>query len=368
MNILQIVPELNSGGVERTTLEIAEALFKQGFTPHICSQGGRLEPEFVELGAKLHCLNIGSKNPLKYSAHKKALIKIIKDEKIDLIHARSRAPAWPAYAAARAAGRPFVTTYHGIYNASSRLKRHYNAIMAKGDLVIANSEYTKSHIIKEHRLDPGKIRVIPRGVDMALFDPKTVYPEDIKKLRNSWDVGTDEKAILLPGRLTRWKGQLVAIRALAALPIACKLILLGDAQDRTAYQAEIKKLAANLGIVQQIVMPGHFSNVPLALMAADIVIAPSIKPEAFGRVVTEAQAMGRPVIASNHGGPMETIISEKTGFLVDPNDNLLLAHAIKRGLNWPAYDPKFARDHVRQKYSKKQLQTKTLEVYSELLM
>ena len=239
MNILQVLPELNAGGVERTTIEIAQALSAAGHVPHVASEGGRMEDELRAAGGVLHRLRMGSKNPLTLRSNTRALIKLIKGHKIDLVHARSRAPAWAAKAAAEAANIPFITTYHGIYNANSRLKRRYNAVMTKGDIVIANSNFTKNHIIKEHGTDPKKIIVIARGVDMKLFDPARVSKADIKAMQASWGLDGQSPVLLLPGRLTRWKGQLVAIEALGSLKQDAHLVLLGDAQGRSDYVAEM---------------------------------------------------------------------------------------------------------------------------------
>lgn len=371
------MPELNAGGVERTTLEMAEALHMAGHIAHVCSNGGRMEPEFQSLGTRLHSFNVGSKNPFMLRRHTKKLIEIIKSEHIDIVHARSRAPAWPAHAAAKATGRAFLTTYHGIYNARSGAKKRYNAIMSKGDLIIANSGYTKAHIVKEHGTDPQKIRVIPRGVDMLEFDPAKVSDENAQSQKRAWGLqepssqdekSKSEKIILLPARLTRWKGQLVAIEALAELPEDWFLIMMGDPQGREHYVKEIEQKAKQLGVFDRIRMPGHSRNVPAAIQAATIVIAPSIEPEAFGRTVIEAQAMGRPVIATRHGGPMETVLDGTTGLLIPPSDPKALARAVKTINNWPKYNPGLARDHVSKNFSKKQLQEKTLAVYEELLM
>ncbi len=367
MNVLQIVPDLNAGGVERTTLEVAEALQSKGFTPHICSQGGRLEPDFIKLDARMHKFDIGSKNPLRLRVNTQKLIDIIKSENIDIVHARSRAPAWPAHAAAKATNRPFVTTYHGIYNANSKLKRRYNAIMAKGEIIIANSKYTKRHILKEHGTDPDIIRVIPRGVDMKIFDPKTIPAKSVDRFRQIWGIKPEEKLILLPGRLTRWKGQIDAIQAIAKLGPSHKLVLLGDPQGRDSYVQELKTLAQKLGIENSVIAPGHCTEMPAAILASDIVIVPSIEPEAFGRVVAEAQAMGRPVIASAHGGPMETVIPNKTGDLFESGNWQALASTIQDVISWQTYDPKFARTHIAKNFSKSQLQDKTLAVYAEIL-
>lgn len=369
MRVLQVLPELNAGGVERTTLEIAEALDQQGFVPHVCSAGGRLLEDLTAYGAKHHTLNVGSKNPLKLRGHTKKLIDIIKSESIDIVHARSRAPAWPAHAAAKATGRPFVTTYHGIYNAKSGAKRRYNAIMARGDLIIANSNYTRDHIIKEHGTAPEIIRVIPRGVDMEHFDPDTIGFDEVHcQKRDFHTAKTTKKALLLPGRLTRWKGQLVAIEALAGLPDDWILVLMGDPQGRDAYLAEIKNQIEALGLQKRVKIRDHTRNIARAIKAADIILAPSTEPEAFGRTVTEAQAMGKPVIATAHGGPMETVIDGKTGRLVPPSDPKALREAVLDIAGWKKFRPEKARAHVAANFSKKQLQEKTLAVYKELLM
>ncbi len=370
MNILQVLPELNTGGVERTTIEIAQALTAKGHVPHVVCAGGRMEDELRAAGGILHKLNIGSKNPLTLPGHSKALCEIIQAHNIDIVHARSRAPAWPAKSAAQIMGVPFITTYHGIYNANSALKRAYNAIMAKGDIIIANSEFTKQHIIKQHGTDPAKITVIPRGVDMSVFDPTRVSVADIAHTKLAWGVG-DAPVILLPGRLTRWKGQLLAIAALKLLGGDAVLVLLGDAQGRDDYVADIQAKAADLGLAARIVLAGHSRTMPAALMAADIVISASTDPEAFGRVMAEAQAMERLVVASNHGGARETIIDGKGGYLVPPNDAQALADGIGKvlALSKPDYSARAqsARLRIGAQYSAAALKTATLAVYKQAL-
>jgi len=370
MNILQVLPELNAGGVERTTIEVAQALGAAGHTAHVVCAGGRLEDELKAAGGILHRLRVGSKNPMSLRRNTKALIDIIKTHKIDIIHARSRAPAWPAKAAAKAAkngeGIPFITTYHGIYNAKSGLKRRYNAVMAKGDIVIANSKFTQKHIIKEHTIDAENIVVIPRGVEMSVFDPALVSAKDIKAMRKDWGVG-DNPVVLLPGRLTRWKGQLVAVEALKQLGGKAVLVLLGDAQGRDDYVAEIQTKAQALGISERVILAGHSRSMPTALMAADVVISASTDPEAFGRVMVEAQAMARLVVASGHGGAQETIIDGAGGYLVEPNDSKALADGIAKVLALPktkyTQRAKAARKRIAAEYSAAALKSATLAVY-----
>ena len=367
LTVLQVLPELNAGGVERTTIEVAEALRDAGHVPHVACAGGRMEDELARAGGVLHRMDIGSKNPLTLRRHTKALLELIKACDIDIVHARSRAPAWPAEAAARAAGVPFVTTYHGIYNANGRFKRRYNAIMTKGDIIIANSEFTKAHIMSEHGTETDKIVVIPRGVDIELFDPLKISQTDKMAQREIWGVPHKAPLILLPGRLTRWKGQLVAIEALSHLKNNAYLVLLGDAQGREDYLTEVRTKAESLGMTPRVIIPGHSENMPTALAAADVVLSASTDPEAFGRVAAEAQAMRRPVVATAHGGAMETVVDGKTGYLTKPSDAEDMAKALGKALNWPRYNGKAARARINREYSVKQLKTATLSVYARVL-
>ena len=366
MNVLQILPELNAGGVERTTVEVAEALLSEGHSAHVASNGGRMVKELRDMGAVLHTLKIGSKNPLLLRRNTKALIDIIKTHNIDIVHARSRAPAWPAHTAARATGIPFITTYHGIYNAKTPLKRRYNAIMAQGDMIIANSEYTKAHIISEHGVDPDIIKTIPRGVDITTFDPEKITPSQIKAFRDMWQVSDTETALVLPGRLTRWKGQAVAIQAMVDIPQNVILILMGDAQGRTKYESELRDLVETLGLTNRVRFVDHCTDMPSALMAANIVLSASTDPEAFGRISAEAQAMGRPVVATAHGGTLETVLDGVTGFHIQPGDAVSLAEGVKRALDWPEYDAKVTRWRIVERFSKSRLQSETLEVYDRV--
>ncbi len=365
MNVLQILPELNAGGVERTALETVEALVAAGHGAHVLSNGGRLVPELEALGGVHHTADIGSKNILSVPWRIAGVRRLIAEHKIDVVHARSRAPAWPAIYAARAERVPFVTTYHGIYNASSALKRGYNGVMAKGDVVIANSNFTCDHIIREHGTEPDRITVIPRGVDMELFDPARIDPKQSADRRAKWGAPEAATLVLLPGRLTSWKGQRVAIDALANLSPNYHLVLLGDAQGRDAYVAELKAQADQLGLTGRTHFPGHDSDIATALMAADIVICPSTDPEAFGRTAAEAQAMGRPVIASDHGGAVEVVVQGVTGWRVPPADATALADAIDRVDDLTGVLD--ARARISERFSKAALQKSLLEVYNRVV-
>lgn len=358
MNVLQILPDLNAGGVERTVLETVEALTTAGHGAHVISAGGRMVPELEALGGVHHTADIGSKNILSVPWRIAGVRRLIAEHKIDIVHARSRAPAWPAMFAARAEKVPFVTTYHGIYNAKSAIKRFYNSVMAKGDVVIANSNFTAEYILKEHRTDPKRLKIIPRGVDMSVFDPEQVSPQDIQSQRAAWGVKASETVVVLPGRLTRWKGQTVAIEALRLAGDTYRLILVGDAQGRNEYVEELRAQSNGINVV----FAGHRTDMDLIYAAADIIICPSTDPEAFGRTAAEAQAMNRPVIASDHGGAVEVVLDGVTGWRVPAGDADALAKALARvqALTGVAN----ARDRIAKDYSKTGLQTALLDVYA----
>lgn len=364
-NVLQVLPALDAGGVERTTIEVAEALIEDGQGAFVVSGGGRLVQRLTRTGATHFTANIGSKCLLSYPWRVAALRKLIVLNKIDIIHARSRAPAWAAWRAALSEGIPFVTTYHGIYNEGFLGKRRYNSIMARGDRVIANSQFTAEHIKTTHKTPDARIRVIPRGVDMKVFDPEAVSPIRIEAVWKKWSVNPDDRVILLPARLTRWKGQTFAIQALAKLPEDTVLVCAGDAQGRDDYVKELRKLADKLGVAGRLRLPGHEPDMPAAFLAADRVTTPSTDPEAFGRTAAEAQAMGRWVVSTDHGGAKDVIDPGHTGALVAPGDAEALARAL---LGVPGtYDGAEARGRIQRYFSKRSLQNATLQVYEDVL-
>lgn len=371
MNILQVIPELDAGGAERTTIEVAEAIVAAGGRALVASRGGRLEDELKAVGGELIRLDMKTKNPASIWLNAGRLAKIARTEGVDIIHARSRAPAWSAKWAAGRAGVHYVTTYHGTYNAKSGLKRWYNSVMAAGERVIANSEFIADHVRGEHGVGEDRLRVIPRGVDLDTLDPAKVDTDAVAALRRSWGARDGDSVILLPGRLTRWKGQAFLLEALArsAASQSCLLVCLGDAQGRTDYVRELEAGAQASG--QRLVMPGHARDMSTAYAAADVVVCPSLEPEAFGRTAAEAQAMGVPVIASNHGGAMEVVDPGVTGWLAEPGDAEGWRAALSEALN---LDPSTAsamanasRARVAEQFSTQSLQAATLRVYRELI-
>ena len=365
-SVLQVLPALEAGGVERTVLEVAEALIREGHAAHVVSAGGRLVPELTALGATHYTMDVGSKSLMGFPWRVAALRRLIAHTRADIVHARSRAPAWAAWRASVAQDTPFVTTYHGIYNEGFPGKRRYNSVMARGDRVIANSRFTAEHVARTHGTPFSRIRVVQRGVDMARFDPASVAPAEVAARRAAWGVPIGAPLVLLPGRLTAWKGGEVAVRALARLPEDTHLVLLGDAQGRDGFVSSLWRLAGELDVDERVHMPGHDADMPTALMAADVVICPSTDPEAFGRTAAEAQAMGRAVVASAHGGALETVEDGGTGLLVPPGDADALAAAIGGAPTLPGVGAR-ARARIGQHFSKAAMQKGVLSVYAEVL-
>lgn len=370
--ILQLLPELRSGGVERGTLEVAQAIVAHGWTALVASFGGPMVEALEATGAVHITLPLKSKNPITIWRNARRITQLIRTHDVDIIHARSRAPAWSGYLAARRANIPFVTTFHGHYRIGNALKRWYNGVMARGDRVIAISEFIKQHILDNYPVNATRIRIIHRGVDTELFDPAAVSREDIATLRAQWNVPDGVPVILLPGRFTRWKGQDVLIRALSLLPhrdFFC--VLLGDDKGHGGYREELERLIAELDLSAQVTIAPHTSEMPTALRVADVVVSASTEPEAFGRIAIEAQAMERVVIATDHGGARETVIPGTTGWRVMPGSSEAMAKALAECLAMDvvvrAAMGRAARAHVSGHFSTPRMCADTLATYNELL-
>jgi lipid-A-disaccharide synthase len=369
--VLQVVPALVTGGVERGTVETAAALVKKGFRAVVASSGGPMVREVEAVGGTHITLPLASKNPFMIWHNIGSLNRVIREQKIDIVHARSRAPAWSAFFAARRTCTPFVTTFHSAYGAKPALKRWYNSVMAKGARVIAISDFVAVYAEMTYTISHDIMRTIPRGVDSEKFDPARINPERIAALRSAWNVTHSAPLILMPGRLTRKKGQLVLIQALAKLErrdFIC--IIVGGGKD-SPFGKEVARAIHKAGLERNVSLVDICRDMPAAYSLADIVVVPSTQPEGFGRVAIEAQAMGTPVIASNHGGATETIIPGETGWLTAPNDAKALAQAIDAVLNMSnAQRQAFATHattHIRTHFTTEAMTTKTLAVYQELL-
>lgn len=371
--VMQVLPALGAqGGVERGTVEMARAIVVAGGRALVVSAGGPLEHQLSRAGAEHITLPVDSKNPLVIYKNIQRLATVIRDNNVDIVHARSRAPAWSAFYATKRTGVRLITTFHGTYGTGGLMKRAYNAIMTKGERVIAISAFIAGHIRKVYGTPPSRIRTVHRGVDIESFDPAKVSAEREIKLATAWRLDEGLPVVMLPGRLTRWKGQLVFLNAIAKLGRRdIRAVLVGSDQGRTEYRGELERFvqAHDLGGVVRMV--DHCDDMPAAYMLSDVVVSASLEPEAFGRVVVEGQAMGRPVIATDHGGARETVLEGETGWLVAPNDADAMADAIGRVLDLSPKDrAKLALKavhHVRENFSTATMCAKTLDVYDEVL-
>jgi glycosyltransferase involved in cell wall biosynthesis len=375
--LLQVVPELETGGAEQTTLDVARAVIAAGGKALVATRGGRMTARLESDGARLAQMPVQSKNPLVMLGNAARLVDLIRSEKVSLVHARSRAPAFAALWAARTTNTPFVATYHGVYKAKSGLKRWYNAVMTRGDLVIANSDYTRDHILAEHAVDPGKVISIPRGVDLDRFNPSWVTPDRIEALRAGWGLPANDRrtTFLLAGRLTRIKGHLTIIEAAARMKGQGRedflILFAGDDQGRTGYGEELASAIAAAGLGDQIRIVGHCDDMPAAYLLADVAILPTTVPESFGRAAVEPQVMGRPVIASNHGGTTETVSDGNSGWLVAPGEPIAWANAMGRAIDiGPGRRSEMGRvgmNRGRQLYRVDAMCAATLEAYERVL-
>jgi len=368
--VLQVLPALVTGGVERGAVDLAAALAARGWGSFIASAGGPMVREVERAEAQHVALPLASKNPLVMRANVGRLAAIIREHGIDIVHARSRAPAWSARAAANATGVRFVTTFHNAYGAGSLLKRRYNAVMGAGERVIAISEFVARHAIETYHIDPAIVRVVPRGIDIERFDPERVSPERIIQLARQWGLPDSVPLVMLPGRLTRWKGHEVLIEALRRLgrpDFRCLIVGSGGERYRRALEAGLKRRppASAVGFAEDC------RDMAAAYMLADVVVSASTEPEGFGRVVVEAQAMGRPVIATAHGGALETVRPGETGWLVPPGDPGALAAAIAAALDLSPEArlalAERAAAHVRANFTVARMTEGTIAVYEELL-
>ncbi len=371
--VLQILPALGaSGGVERGTVEVAEAIVRAGGRALVASAGGPLVREVERAGGRHVALPLGSKNPFVIRANADHLVRLIETENVDIVHARSRAPAWSAWSAARRAKRHFVTTFHGTYGTGNWFKRYYNRVMTRGERVIAISSFIAGHIRQIYGVPFENIRIIHRGVDPVRFDPKMVTTERVVKLATAWRLTDGLPVVMLPARLTRWKGQTVFLDAVARLGRKdIRVVLVGDAQGRENYRRELEAQIERLGLNSVARIVGHCNDMPAAYMLADAVVSASTDPEAFGRVIIEAQAMGRPVVATDHGGAKESIVPGETGWLAPPGDAGALAQAIGQALALSDGERRALSDrtiaHIARNFSKQVMCDKTIEVYREVL-
>lgn len=370
--IMQIIPSLGAGGAEQGCIDVAAEIVKSGAKSIVVCHGGHRLPE-LQRGGTLHVnLPVHSKNPFVMWRNIARLRKLIREHDVDIIHARSRAPAWSAWKAAQGTKAKFMTTCHAPFNISGSAKKFYNSSIARGERVIAISNYVREYLLDNYQIEDRDIRVIHRGVAIEKFQPGAVAPAHLIKLTNEWRLPDGCTIVMMPGRLTRWKGHLVLIDAMAGLKrddVFC--VLIGDDQGRSEYRAEVESAIRDRNLEGRVRIIGHCNDMPAAYMLANVVVSASTDPEGFGRIPIEAQAMGRMIVATNHGGAKETIIPDETGWLVEPGDADALAKAIGSALD---LDPErraimaaHAMAHIADNFTRGKMVNETMDVYAELL-
>ena len=379
IKVLQVIPKLGYGGAETGCYDIAHYLPENGCESFIVTSGGELTKFVDKKKVKLIKLPVHSKNPLLILINTILLIGIILFFKISIVHARSRAPAWSCLFATKLTNRKFVTTFHGTYNFSGGLKKFYNSVMVRSDLIIAGSNFIFSHIkenYSEFLTSQKKFLVIFRGINVDYFDSSTKLENDEKNLLQKWNINDEKKIILMPGRLTSWKGQELFIEAINLVKIelgyeAFHAVILGNDQGRDLYKKKLIRLTEQYHLTNQIKFIDHCNDMALAYKVSDIIVSASIEPEAFGRVAVEAQSMQKLIIASNIGGSNETINDEKTGFLFKSGNAESLSKKIIRGLTMDEIAinqiGKEGRNNIIKKFNVEKMCFSTYSEYKRLL-
>ncbi|HEY0833667.1 MAG TPA: glycosyltransferase family 4 protein [Azospirillum sp.] len=370
--VLQVLPTLVTGGAERGCIDVAIGLAEAGAVPLVASQGGPMVRELDRAGIRHITLPLASKNPMTIRRNARRLEQVIREHGVDIVHARSRAPAWSAWMACRRTGAHYMTTFHAPYNFKGGLKRWYNSVMARGERVIAISEFVREHVLANYEVDPARVRLIHRCYDPAVFAPDRVSSARIIQLATQWRLPDDRPVILLPGRLTRWKGQVVLIDALEKLgrkDVCC--LLVGSDQGRSGYRQELEERARRAGLAGVVHLTGDCTDMAAAYTLATVVVSASREPEAFGRVIVEAQAMGKPVIVTSIGAYRETVIPGETAWIVPPDDSDALAQALGEALALSDAQREAIGAHaqafVAERFTKERMVAETLAVYGELL-
>ena len=379
LKVLQVIPKLGYGGAETGCYDLAHYLPENNCNSYIVTSGGELLKFVDQKKVKLIKLPVHSKNPILIFFNSVALVFIILFHNISIVHARSRAPAWSCWIATKITRRKFVTTFHGTYNFKNPIKKFYNSVMVRSNLVIAGSNFIFSHIKQNYSKylnKDKKFLVIFRGINVDYFDPSTTLEIEENDLLSSWGVSRNKKLILLPGRLTSWKGQEVFIEALNLVNKelghqSFYAIILGSDQGRDIYTKKIKRLAEQHRLTSQLKFVEHCKNMPLAYKLSNLVVSASIEPEAFGRVAIEAQSMEKPIIASDIGGSNETIVNNETGFLFESGNPESLSKKIVEVLNLDQSRLKSigieGRKNITKKFNVEKMCFSTYSEYKKLL-
>jgi len=379
LKVLQVIPKLGYGGAETGCYDIAHYLPENGCKSFIVTSGGELLKFVDKNKVKVFRLPVQSKNPILILINAIILTFIILFNNISIVHARSRAPAWSCLIASKITSRKFVTTFHGTYNFKSNLKKLYNSVMVRSDLIIAGSNFIFSHIKENYSNylnQKKKLLVVFRGINIDYFDPTTKLETEEEKLLKQWEIEKDKKIILLPGRLTTWKGQEVFIEAINLVNIELGYegfyaVILGSDQGRDLYKKKLIRLSEQYRLTKQLRFIDHCKDMALAYKVSDIIVSASIEPEAFGRVAVEAQSMEKPIIASNIGGSNETVVDEKTGYLFEAGDAKSLSQKILKTLTIDETQLKLigieGRKNIVQKFNVEKMCFSTYSEYKRLI-
>jgi glycosyltransferase involved in cell wall biosynthesis len=369
--VLQVLPSLEPGGSARSAIDTARAVAEAGGVSLVASAGGPLARDLLRAGARLIELPLASRNPFPLRRAARRLARIIRAQGVDIVHARGPGASWSAWRASGDARAHFLSTFDTVYERSGALQRRYTAAMAKGERVIAVSQFLADHIRDSYPVEPGRIRLIRRGIDLSYFDPDQVRPERMVQLARRWSL-PDGVPVIMAASRRGWSSNGVLLEALAQithLPFRC--LLVGAGEEEPIQRRELERLLGRLGLSERVQLTGDCGDMPAAYMLADVVVTASSEPEAFVHVVTEAQAMGRPVVATNHGGVEEQVVRGRTAWLAPPGDPEALAAAIAEAL---ALTPEqrfalgqIAQAHARESFGKERMCAQTLAVYRELL-
>ncbi len=371
--LLQVLPALVVGGVERGTVDIARAAAQAGFRSLVASAGGPMEKQIAEADAEHITLPLDAKSPIAVSKNAKLLAEIINDYKVDILHARSRAPAWSAFRAKNLAKTNFITSFHSPYSCNNPLKKRYNSVMTRGKRVIAVSKFIAQHMQQIYQVPEERIVVIQRGVDLDYFNPANVSGERMAVLRDKWRLNENWPVVFSPGRITRWKGQDFLLSALSRLEkgIEYYCVTCGNFEQHSKYHQELVNLVEQYHLDNYVRIVPAVDDMPAAYMLADIVVSASQRPEGFGRVAAEAQAMGKPVVATDLGGSRETVIHGETGRLVGTHTSTDMSEGIMRGITMDATKKhemaEACRAHIVENFSLEQMCEKTIALYREVI-
>lgn len=372
LRVLQVLPELESGGVERGVIEVSSYLAEHNIGSYVASSGGKLASQLKELGVNHVRLPLKTKNPFHILWNSLRLKHYIEKHKINIVHGRSRAPAWSAYLACLMTGARFVTTFHGSYDTSQPLKRFYNSVMLKGQIVIAVSNYIKKHIETRYHHKTDNVKVIHRCADLDFFDPKTVTPERVAKLKEELNLPSYDNLILLPNRISRHKGHIPFVNALNLIKKHkyTALIVGHCSENHSEYRLEIQKTIEDFGLENRVFLRDKVSDMPALYSMASVVVCPSVVPEPFGRIIAECFAMKVPVVATACGAHNELIAHEETGFLCKPSDSFSMSEQILKALNLTKQQrdtiTSAAYKEVTSKYTLEKMCSSTLKVYQKL--